>query len=197
MIRCNALALAFLLSVFTAHASADEIATLSLDGLSFVSFDGSRNFSIPAGSIKLHFGEPNNGAVPFTISTGDTAIEPIPAGEDGGVIHYRLVSNTSGLMRQTSEGLRLEFHASIEARMEAPGGGGSHVYELVFTTETAGASDVTQTEAVEVDGMRVVPGPNYVQLVGAATNRPDAFPAPGAAVYAVLSGSFDKLPDIP
>jgi len=42
--------------------------------------------------------------------------------------------------------------------------------------------------------MRVVEGAWYGQIVGATTNRENAFPEPGAAVYTVLSGIFDRLP---
>jgi hypothetical protein len=47
-----------------------------------------------------------------------------------------------------------------------------------------------------IDGTPVEAG-NHVRLVGAATNRQDAFPGPGEAVYAILSGSFDWLPEGP
>lgn len=43
-------------------------------------------------------------------------------------------------------------------------------------------------------GARVGEGAWYTQIVGAATNRATAFPEPGAAVYTVLSGSFDQMP---
>jgi hypothetical protein len=42
--------------------------------------------------------------------------------------------------------------------------------------------------------MRLVESARYVQLVGATSNKPDAFPEPGTAVTAVLSGTFDRLP---
>ena len=42
--------------------------------------------------------------------------------------------------------------------------------------------------------MRLVNGVWYAQIVGATTNEENAFPAPGAAVYTVLSGSFDQVP---
>jgi hypothetical protein len=66
-------------------------------------------------------------------------------------------------------------------------------YRLRFTTGTAEATNATQTETVAVEGSAVATS-NHVRLVGAATNDPDAFPAPGEAVYAVLSGTFDWLP---
>jgi len=42
--------------------------------------------------------------------------------------------------------------------------------------------------------MRVVEGAGYGQLVGAPTNKTNAFPKPGTAVYTVLSGQFVQLP---
>jgi hypothetical protein len=42
--------------------------------------------------------------------------------------------------------------------------------------------------------MRLVEGARYGQIVGATTNKDNAFPEPGAAVYTVLSGSFDRVP---
>src|SRR5439155_25521879 len=49
-------------------------------------------------------------------------------------------------------------------------------------------------QAVSVTAVRIVPGARYVRLVGATVNEPDAVPQPGAAVYTVLSESFDGLP---
>jgi hypothetical protein len=45
--------------------------------------------------------------------------------------------------------------------------------------------------------MRLVEGARYLQLVAAATNKAEAYPEPGTAVSAVLSGSFDTLPAVP
>lgn len=42
--------------------------------------------------------------------------------------------------------------------------------------------------------MRLVDGVWYAQLVAATTNEKNAFPEPGSAVHAVLSGLFDRLP---
>jgi hypothetical protein len=42
--------------------------------------------------------------------------------------------------------------------------------------------------------MRLIDGVWYVQLGGATTNRENAIPAPGTAVYTVLSGQFDQMP---
>lgn len=50
------------------------------------------------------------------------------------------------------------------------------------------------TRSLDVFGMRLVEGVWYGQIVGATTNETNAFPEPGAAVYTVLSGSFDRVP---
>ena len=47
---------------------------------------------------------------------------------------------------------------------------------------------------MSVTGMRLVDGVWYGQLVGATTNKTNAFPEPGTAVYTVLSGRFDRVP---
>jgi hypothetical protein len=88
----------------------------------------------------------------------------------------------------------LEFHAAIEASIANASGTTANHYSLIFTTESTTATNAALTEQIEVEGMRLVPGPNYVQLVGGATNKPDAIPQPGSAVYAVLSGTFDWFP---
>jgi hypothetical protein len=44
--------------------------------------------------------------------------------------------------------------------------------------------------------MKLVAGANHVQLVGATTNKANAVPEPGAAVYVVLSGTFDRVPSL-
>jgi hypothetical protein len=72
--------------------------------------------------------------------------------------------------------------------------GGSYEYTIPFTTESRSASDSAGSEQLAVDGMRIVENAWYGQIVGATTNRDGAFPEPGAAVYTVLSGSFDRIP---
>jgi len=42
----------------------------------------------------------------------------------------------------------------------------------------------------------VVEAACFVQLVGAVTNKSDAFPVPGTGVTAALSGTFDSLPSL-
>ena len=65
---------------------------------------------------------------------------------------------------------------------------------MPFTTETVAATNVPGDLVVEVTGLRLVESVWYVQLVGAVTNKENAFPEPGTWVYTVLSGTFDQLP---
>jgi hypothetical protein len=82
----------------------------------------------------------------------------------------------------------------VAAILDAPEGSGSYTYSVPFTTETVAASNFQHTDSVAVTGMRLVNGVWYAQIVGATTNQENAYPAPGAAVYTVLSGSFDQVP---
>jgi hypothetical protein len=178
-------------------AGAEEtVGTLTLDALSFISFGRQQTFMIPSGStIKFHFGEPRaDGSVPFTISPGDVSIASISLAGNDGELRYSLASPTSGLMRTAEGGRRIDFRASVNATLVQAGGEGTYTYSMPFTTETLEATSLSGDLEIEVTGMRLVDGVWYVQLVGATVNKANAFPAPGTAVYTVLSGSFDRIP---
>ena len=177
----------------------DQVGTLSLDGLSFITFQGYGNLTLPSGStIKFHFGTPGpDGSVGFSIAPSDVAIGPITA-EPGVTIQYALASSTSGTVQKVNGALQIAFGANVQATLARPdGAGGSATYALTFTTQTASATSADGSQTVQVDGVPVVRGANYVQLVGGATNRTDAAVGPGSAVYSVLSGSFDQIPALP
>lgn len=178
-----------------AAAQAGTQGTLTLDGLSFLAFDGGRSYPIPPGStMRFQFGAPStDGTVGFTVARDDVAIAPIPVAE-GTTLTYALDAPIRGTMRREGGQRRLEFIAVLKATLSSPDGTSASTYSLQFTTESASASDAAGEDAVAVEGMRVVEGPNYVQLVGATTNRSDAAIEPGAAAYGVLSGSFDSIP---
>jgi len=174
----------------------EAIGTFQLDALSFISF-GDQQFLLPASgsTIRFRFGTPNeDGSVPFKIQPGDVSIAPIPLPSGQGTLKYSLVATAFGFMRPAGEGRRIEFNAAVAATLDAPEGSGSYTYAVPFTTETAAASNVQHTDSVAVTGMRLVNGVWYAQIVGATTNQENAFPEPGAAVYTVLSGSFDRVP---
>lgn len=185
---------ALAVSLATARAE-DAIGVFTLDGLSFVSFQDVEVLPIPSGStLRFHFGKPSSdGSIPFTLAPEDVTIAPIPMA-GAGTLRYSLASPASGWIRPTASGRRIDFMASVAASLERPEGGGTFTYAGPFSTESVAASNASGTASVEAKGMRMVDGAWYVQLVGATTNRANAFPKPGAAVYTVLSGRFDRLP---
>jgi hypothetical protein len=191
-----ALAGAALLGSAASVRAEDHIGTFRLDGLSYVSF-GDQQFVFPAtgSTIRFRFGTPNeDGSVPFTIDLGGVSIAPIPLPSGQGTLRYTLAAPAFGFMRPTEGGRKIEFSAAIAATLDAPEGSGTYTYPIPFTTETVAASNAQHTDSVSVSGMRLVDGVWYAQIVGATTNKENAYPAPGAAVYTVLSGSFDQVP---
>ena len=178
-------------------AQADEsVSTFSLDALSFISF-GDQQILFPASgsSIKFRFGAPAaDGSIPFTIAPSDVSITPIPLPANAGTLHYSIASAASGSLVPTASGRKLTFTATVRATLSDTARAGSYEYEIPFSTESAAASNAEGTDSVSVTGMRLVDGVWYGQLVGATTNKTNAFPEPGTAVYTVLSGQFDQIP---
>jgi hypothetical protein len=99
-----------------------------------------------------------------------------------------------GTIRPTEGGRQIEFTATVRATLHRGGDRGSFDYEIPFTTKGASAANDLGTEKLHVSGMSLVEGAWYAQIVGATTNQGNAWPKPGAAVYTVLSGSFDRVP---
>jgi hypothetical protein len=87
----------------------------------------------------------------------------------------------------------VEAHRAA-TRLSGGSNDGTYTYIIPFTTEQASASNLERTKSVSVAGMRIADGAWYTQLVGATTNKENAFPEPGTAVYTVLSGQFDRMP---
>lgn len=195
MLRTTVSGLTVVLLLTAPARSAETLATFTLDASSYVSFGDEEVLALPAGStIRFRFGKPDaSGAVPFTIRPGDVSIAPVDV-PSGGTLHYSLASTATGTLVPSAEGRKLSFQATVRARLDSPNGRGSFDYAMPFTTESAAASNRAGTETLEVSGMRLVEGAWYGQIVGATTNRENAFPEPGAAVTTVLSGSFDRVP---
>jgi hypothetical protein len=181
--------------LFASPAASETVGTFTLDSLSYVSFGDDEILYLPAGStLRFRFGAPAaDGSTPYTIEPGDVAIGDV-AVPSGGVLRYGMASPASGAIRKTTAGVRIDFTATVRATLERGGDTGSFEYAIPFTTEGAAASNRARTESLEVSGMRLVEGAWYGQIVGATTNKDNAFPEPGAAVYTVLSGSFDRVP---
>ena len=175
-------------------AAGETLSTLTLDALSYVSFQDQEILTFPTGStIRFRFGDASrNGSVPFTLGPGDVSIPPIslPGGQ---TLTYDLALPANGSMETTATGRRISFNALVSATLDGPNGG-IFTYSIPFSTESASATDAAGSESVSVSGMRMVDGALYVQIVGATVNRTNAFPKPGAAVYTVLSGRFDRVP---
>lgn len=176
------------------NASAETTATLTLDGLSYISFQDEEIMPLASGSrLTFRFSDPSpGGSVHFTIAPSDVEIPPITIGPDK-ALQYGLANVASGTMITTSDGRKISFTATIAASL---GEGEALLYTMPFTTETTSATNQVGTVTVEVTGLRLVEGVWYVQLVGATVNKENAYPKPGAAVYSVLSGSFDQLPEM-
>ena len=172
------------------------VSTFSLDGFSYISF-GNQQIVLPdtGSTITFRFGTPNaNGSVPFTIEPGDIQIPPVDLGAGQGTLTYAITEAATGLMTTETDGRKITFTATVRASLQSPDSSGGYEYVMPFSTDGAAASDITGTQVLSVDGLRLVEGLWYGQIVGATTNKANAFPEPGSAVYSVLSGSFDQVP---
>lgn len=188
-----ALALTAVLSSAVSISAAADVSTLSLDGLSFISFNDQVTASIPGGSVKFNFGPPNaDGSVPFSLSPSDVVLEPLTVpGSDSGV-QYVLTTPTTGTMVPTATGKKISFSGTIAARDIGAEDPGQRSYSIGFTTEIVSAEDTDGSTEVTRQGVRVPAGARYVQIVGATVNRSEN--REGDAVYVVLSGTFDRVP---
>jgi hypothetical protein len=185
------------LAIAQVASAEDTVSTLTLDGLSFVSFGDERVFALPSGStIRFQFSPPAaDGSRSFSIPPDGVSIAPIELGGDEGTLRYSLATLAAGSMRATAEGgRRMDFTASVNATRATAEGEGSYSYTVPFTTESVEARSLSGDVEIEVQGLRLVEGVWYVQLVGGVSNRADAVPEAGAAVYTVLSGTFDQIP---
>ena len=177
-------------------AASETVGTFTLDGLSFISFGDDQFLYLPAGStLKFRFGTTqSDGSTPFTIEPSDVEIGDVSL-PSGGVLHYAMASTASGSIRPVADGRLIQFTGTVRATLDTGGAGdGSYNYVIPFTTEVTAATNIPGTKELSVYGMRLVEGVWYGQIVGATTNKGNAFPEPGAAVYTVLSGSFDQVP---
>jgi len=187
-----AAALILVAVVPASRARAETVGTLTLDSLSYVSFQDEQVLSLAGATIRFHFGAVQlDGSIPFKIAPDDVSIPEISLSGDR-TLRYGLASATSGLLRPSPTGQILEFNASVTATLTEGKDEGTFTYTVPFSTESATAT--SGTKSVHVTGARIVPAARYTQIVGATVNKPNAVPKPGTAVYTVLSGSFDQLP---
>ncbi len=181
-------------------ASAQSTSTFTLDALSFVSFQDVSTFSLPSGStLTFEFDAPAaDGSIDFSIPTSGVSIPALDMPGDSRTLQYGIASDASGSISPSSDGYVIQFSAAVTADLNGPlETAPPNVYSMPFTTETVTATDILGQLSIERTGFRLVDGVWYAQIVAATTNKANAFPEPGAAVYAVLSGQFDSLPIAP
>ncbi len=172
-------------------------ATLTLDGLSFVSFQDREVYSIPAGStVRFNFGTPSLGSVSLAIKPSDVDMGPLTLRDGKGTMRFGLSQGAIGSARLGNDGVIMELVAEVVVTLLHPEQGGSKKIRLLLTTESAEGWNLGGTDKVSLTGMRMSPIARAIQLVGATTNAANDFPEPGAAVKVVLSGAFDKFPSL-
>jgi hypothetical protein len=198
---CVACALLALLTLLFAVAApparaAESSIMLRLDEHSFISYSASDNPPLPAGStIRFRFGGPlADRSLSVRVEPEDVSIPPVGIAP-GAAIEYSLSEAGTGRAWMEGSRLQIELLATLVANLRGGEAVPPLTYQLRFTTGLAQAPSADQTDSVAVAGEGAGVSRD-LRLVGAATNRPDAFPGPGEAVYAVLSGRLDSLPDL-
>lgn len=170
-----------------------QIGTLTLDTLSFISFQDQVTNVLPAGgTLQFHFGDPAaDGSIPFHMDPTDVNLPAVRLEALDATVQYALGSTSTGTLISTPTGKRISFNAVVTATDVDAASTGMRAYTLEFTTEEASAQG-SDGGIVAVDGERVPSNARYVRLVGATVNKSEN--VNGLAVYMVLSGLFDDLP---
>jgi hypothetical protein len=187
--------LASALVVTPAFAGEPFVATLRLDPFSIVSFGDQEVYSLPEGSeIEFEFATAEAAeSVRFVVRPRGAAIGPVALGRDDETMRFTLGRSATGVMRKASDGgVVMEIDAFVIVTLDHAEAPGSKRLPMRFTTESAKARSLRGDRTIDVSGGRVAG--RGVQLVGTATNDEDDYPRPGAPVYVILSGSFDRLP---
>jgi len=171
------------------------VSTLRLDAFSFVSFGDQEIYPLPEGSeIEFEFSsEEGSKLLGFVIRPRGALIEPIPLRYGDEALRFTLARAANGVMRLGKDGVvTMEIDAYVVVTLDHPVTPGVKKLPVRLTTETTQARSSDGRRTIDVAGGRV--SGRGVQLVGAATNTEDDYPRPGAPVYVMLSGAFDRLP---
>lgn len=172
-------------------------AKLTLDELSYISFGDKQIYPIPAGSsIRFQFGVQDvKGSVSFTISPDGVNIGAVRMKDGGEALLFGLARPAAGTMNVGADGAAtMSFDAQLRVALRGPSGEGMREVAIHFTTEAAEARSLDGATRLNVAGMRLNRAARAVQFVGTSAVPASDYPAPGEAVYAVLSGVFDALP---
>jgi hypothetical protein len=173
------------------------IATLKLDPFSIVSFGDQEIYAFPEGSeIQFEFSAAEGSKfLGFVVRPRGALIEPIPLRRADESLRFTLGQSASGVMRLEDDGrVTMEIDAYVIVTLDHPESPGVKKLPLRLTTESVQAKSLEGDQTIDVSGGRV--SGRGVQLVGAATNSEDDYPRPGAPVYVMLSGAFDRLPTL-
>jgi hypothetical protein len=194
---CAAIVALTALLPLAAGAEEPFVATFRLDPFSVVSFGDQEIYPLPEGSeIQFEFapsGAP--GSRGFSIRPSEALIKPMPLRGVGESMQFTLARTATGVMRRAPEGgLVIEIDAYVTVTLDHPDTPGWKRLPIRLTTESAQARSRDGRQVIDVAGGRVAG--RGVQLVGATTNSDADHPKPGAAVYVVLSGVFDRLPSL-
>ena len=103
--------------ILAASRPAETVGTLTLDSLSFVSFQDQQVLPLASGStLAIRFGDAApDGSIPFTLSPSDVQIPPIPL-PGGDRLIYKLTSPASGLLQPSAKcGRRMDLTVKIGA----------------------------------------------------------------------------------
>jgi len=189
--------LVFVLTGLPSASLADEpfVATLRLDPFSIVSFGDQEVYSLPEGSeIQFEFSAAEgSGSLAFVVRPRTALIAPLQLANADESLRFTLAQTATGSMRRTSDGrIAIDLDAYVVVTLDHPEEPGVKRLPIHFTTESAQARSLAGDRVIEVSGTRVAG--RGVQLVGTATNAADDYPRPGAPVYVILSGAFDRLP---
>jgi hypothetical protein len=171
------------------------LSTLRLDPFSIVSFGDQEVYQLPEGSeIVFEFSAAEGtGSLGFQIRPRNALIAPIGLRREDESLRFTLARSAGGVMRLASDGRPiLEIDAYVVVTLDHPESPGSKRLPIHFTTESARARSLAGDRVIDVSGGRI--SGRGVQLVGVATNAEDDYPRPGAPVYVILSGAFDRLP---
>ena len=171
-----------------------ETALLTLDSMSFISFNDEAAIPIPLGNpIKFELGQTgSDGSTPFTVPKEGTPLFAVSYPQFGSTVQYSLTSAAGGSITPTESGQKIAFSGTVSAQDISKPDVPSNTYTMTFTTDAVSARSTDGETVVNREGFRPPTGTGYVQIVGATVAKSDN--GKGSAVYLVLSGSFDVLP---
>lgn len=184
--------------VLGAAAGAQEsVATLTLDDNSIVSFEETEAYSVqPGTTIRFQFSATTvEGRTAVWIALSDLSVGPLTLRSSDEKLLFSLAAPATGVVSRAEDGsLSVEMKALVNITLVQPEGSSMKTIPLRFTTETAEGQNLSGTTRVSLSGARLDPSTRAIELVGTSATPENGYPVPDAAVYVILSGTFDQLP---